>query len=513
MANARILIVEDEGIIAKDLERRLTRLKYSVPATVASGEEAIQAAAQTHPDLVLMDIVLKGEIDGVQAAQRIRADFNIPVVYLTAHTDDSTFQRAKITEPFGYILKPFEDRELYTAVEMALYKHKMEQKLKESEQWLATILENIGDAVMVIDPKGAVRFMNPVAESLTRWEKKEALGQHWTKIFDTDDRKKAAFENSIKSILQYGNALSRTFQTTLRAKDGTETIVEANAVPFVGNTETATSVVLTFRDITKRKQAEEALQEAHQKLESNLKELQEKNSEIEDFIYTVSHDLKSPLVSIQGFLSELRKAMKDRLGEQENFFMNRIEANAKHLEALIQDLLDLSRVGRIERGLELVNLNAVLQEVLEKLSFQVKKKKVTITRSGQLPEACANPHRIDEVFTNLISNAIDYMGDQTNPHIEVGCREEASGWVFYVKDNGIGIAEKYHRKIFNIFERLPEAKQLQPKGTGVGLAMVKKIIQLHGGEIWIESEVGKGSTFYFTLPKKPADDIRNVSGI
>ena len=136
----QILVVEDEKIVAKDIQNRLRNFGYAVPAIASSGEEAIKKAAEVQPDLVLMDIMLNKSMDGVETAKQIRERFNIPVVYLTAYADDSTLQRAKITEPFGYILKPFEERELYTTIEMALYKHKMEKRLKESEQWFATTL-------------------------------------------------------------------------------------------------------------------------------------------------------------------------------------------------------------------------------------------------------------------------------------------------------------------------------------------------------------------------------------
>ena len=133
MANAQIMVVEDEGVISKDIQNMLRNLGFSVPAIAFSGEEAIKKAAETHPDLVLMDIVLEGKMDGVEAAEQIRDRFDIPVVYLTAYADDNTLQRAKVTEPYGYILKPFEERELHTAIEIALYKHRMERKLRESE--------------------------------------------------------------------------------------------------------------------------------------------------------------------------------------------------------------------------------------------------------------------------------------------------------------------------------------------------------------------------------------------
>jgi len=147
VSGARILIVEDEAIEALDIERRLTASGYTVIDSVSTGEEAVRRVEETGPDLVLMDISLHGEMDGVSAAGVIRARFDIPVIYLTAYADEPTLQRAKITEPYGYIVKPFKERELYIAIDMALYKHKLERKLKDNEKWLATTLRSIGDAV------------------------------------------------------------------------------------------------------------------------------------------------------------------------------------------------------------------------------------------------------------------------------------------------------------------------------------------------------------------------------
>jgi len=167
MPSFKILVVEDESIVAMDIKHRLESMGYIVPAITSSGEEAVKKTAETNPDLVLMDIVLKGEMDGIDAAQQIKDNLDIPVVYLTAYSDEKTLKRAKITGPFGYIIKPFEDRELHSAIEIALYKHEMESKLKENEKWLSTTLESIGDAVITTDKNGCITFMNPIAQNLT----------------------------------------------------------------------------------------------------------------------------------------------------------------------------------------------------------------------------------------------------------------------------------------------------------------------------------------------------------
>src|SRR5918911_418183 len=160
MTNRQILVVEDENIIAMDVEHRLKSMGDTVPALASSGEEAVRKVAEVRPDLVLMDIRLKGDLDGVGAAEQIRARYDVPVVYLTAYMDDYTLQRAKKTEPGGYILKPVENRELYASIELALYKHEMEGKLRKTERWLATTLRSIGEGVIATGEKGLITFMN-----------------------------------------------------------------------------------------------------------------------------------------------------------------------------------------------------------------------------------------------------------------------------------------------------------------------------------------------------------------
>ncbi len=182
MSKAQILIVEDDGIVAEGIKMSLRKLGFGVSGIVPSGEQALEKVKEYHPDLVLMDIMLKGEMNGTEAASQIQSQFNIPIVYLTAYTDEDILERAKVTEPFGYIIKPFEDKELNTAIEIALYKHKMEGELKKSKAWLSTTLNSIGDAVMAADTNGYVTFMNPVAESLTGWKQEDAVG----KPYNTD---------------------------------------------------------------------------------------------------------------------------------------------------------------------------------------------------------------------------------------------------------------------------------------------------------------------------------------
>jgi PAS domain S-box-containing protein len=254
MSNSRILIVEDEGIIAKDIQSTLNRLGYSVIGIASSGEEAIKKALEIHPDIVLMDIVLEGAMDGVEAAGYIHDHFDIPVVYLTAYSDDTTLQRAKITEPFGYILKPFHEKELYTTIEMALYKHTMQRKLKESEQWLATTLKSIGDAVIATDTGKLITFMNPVAEALTGWKQEEAIGKPLKNVFKVINGKTGKqADDPVAKVLREGVIVGLANHTVLIAKDGTKRSVDDSGAPIIDDKGKIIGVVLVFRDITERK--------------------------------------------------------------------------------------------------------------------------------------------------------------------------------------------------------------------------------------------------------------------
>jgi CheY-like chemotaxis protein len=176
MLGKRIFVVEDEGIVAADLEDRLKSLGYSVAGSAASAEDALSIISDTQPDLVLMDIVLRGEMTGIEAADRIRLTADIPVVFLTSHADTSTLSRACQTEPLGYLLKPFEERDLQVTIELALYRHEAGRKLRRMERWLATTLNSIGDGIVATDNAGRVTFLNPVAEGLTGWSASPSPG-------------------------------------------------------------------------------------------------------------------------------------------------------------------------------------------------------------------------------------------------------------------------------------------------------------------------------------------------
>ncbi|HID43340.1 MAG TPA: PAS domain S-box protein [Archaeoglobaceae archaeon] len=256
MDGTKVLIVEDENIVAMDIKYTLKNLGYTVSGIASSGEEAIKLVEETSPDIVLMDIMLRGEMDGIQAAEIIRSRHYIPVIYLTAYSDSRTLQRAKVTEPFGYILKPFEEKELKTSIEIALYKHKMERKLKESEKWFSTTLRSIGDAVIATDNDGKVIYMNPMAEELTGWKKDEASGKHISEIYRTKDENSERSVDTLIRVLKEGRIVNPEFDLILVSKNGREIPVNESGAPIIDDSGGKLGAVLVFRNITERKKAE-----------------------------------------------------------------------------------------------------------------------------------------------------------------------------------------------------------------------------------------------------------------
>ena len=256
----QILIVEDDSDVVGYLEHLLRSLGYGVCGVVSSGEAAIQKATEAHPDLALIDMMLAGDMEGIEVAEQMRTRFNIPVVYLTTYVDQMLLHRAQITEPFGYVLKPFAERRLHLNIEIALYRHEMERRFREREQWLSTILRSIGDAVIATDKNGCVQFMNSVAEDLTGWQQEEAFGEDLEEVFSVISNETGfPIKTHIMEALQRRIIVDLSEPSILAARDGKETPIDYSAAPIRDDRQNTTGVVLVFRNITRRREAEEAL--------------------------------------------------------------------------------------------------------------------------------------------------------------------------------------------------------------------------------------------------------------
>ncbi len=268
MKKATILIVEDEVIVAMDLAGKLGMLGYDVVGQTAEGREAIKLAHNLQPQIVLMDICLKGKMDGIEAAEEIRRTFDVPIIYLTAHSDSATLARAKISEPFGYILKPFEERELKTAIEMALHKHESDRQLREQREWLRVTLASIGDAVITCNTDGLVTFLNPVAEALTGWNFEDAHNipiQEIFRLIHEETRQPA--EDPVALVLRDGKPRGLANHTALVTRSGQEIPIEDSAAPILDAGGRVIGAVLVFHDVTEKRHTQNVLRQTKEEWE------------------------------------------------------------------------------------------------------------------------------------------------------------------------------------------------------------------------------------------------------
>ncbi|MEQ1637477.1 MAG: EAL domain-containing protein [Methylococcales bacterium] len=263
------MIVEDEAIIAMDIRNQLEGFGYNVVATACSGSQAISEATEHKPEIVIMDIVLKGHIDGITAAQSIIESLHIPVIFLTAYSDSATLQRAKATGAYSYLIKPFRPNELNACIEVAIYKHQLERKLQDSEQWFAKTLHCISDAVIATDPDGKIRFMNPVAESLTGINFKQAQGKAVNDIMTLlIQATREELENPVLKALETRTVTGLDFVTLLVNKAGKEFPIDDGAAPILDNDGTLLGAVFVFRDISDRCRIENLLRDSEERFHS-----------------------------------------------------------------------------------------------------------------------------------------------------------------------------------------------------------------------------------------------------
>ena len=272
MSTAKIFIVEDEAIVAESLNDQLEGLGYIVTGNAPSGEEALRNIKNNLPNLVLMDIMLEGEMDGVETAQQIRELYGIPVIFLSAYSDSETLGRAKLTEPFGYLIKPYKERELHTTLEITLYKHRMEKRVREHERWLDTLLRSIGDGVITVGIDGLLTSMSPVAETLTGLSEAELINKDLLGLLKIEESGIYPIIPDLIDQALDGETVSCLVddEPILINANGKRIVIDFSAAPIRNEQDEIIGAVLTMRDISARKQAEIELSEARQILSNSL---------------------------------------------------------------------------------------------------------------------------------------------------------------------------------------------------------------------------------------------------
>jgi signal transduction histidine kinase len=358
-----------------------------------------------------------------------------------------------------------------------------EEALRRSELRTRALLDAIPDMIFEFKRDGTILQFISSATNRPLLPPEQFLGKTIRDVLPASVANQTTF--AIERALESGQVHAFEYQLL---QDSESKTFEARLTPL--STDTVLAIV---REVTLQKWI---LGER----ETLINELERKNAELERFTYTASHDLKSPLITIKGFLGFLRDdAQSGNLNRLESD-IRRIGDAADKMQQLLNDLLELSRIGRMVNKPQSIDLNTMIPEVLELLHGRISAGNIRVSVAGGLPQIYGDRPRLMEVWQNLIDNAAKFMGDQPNPLIEIGKTENARDGspVFFVRDNGGGIDPKFHDRIFGLFDKLDP----RTEGTGIGLAIVKRIIEAHGGRIWVASEPGKGSTFYFTVPQR-----------
>jgi PAS domain S-box-containing protein len=365
----------------------------------------------------------------------------------------------------------------------------------EAMSLLAAIVESSDDAIIGKDLLGTIVSWNAGAERMFGYSAKEALARKSSFILPKD-----RFSEEVQMLARIQQGRIEHFESMRVRKDGSQFHVSVTMSPIKNAEGKIIGVSASSRDISDRIAAEEKIRALNAELEERVlqrtAQLAAANKELEAFTYSVSHDLRAPLRHIDAFAQMLEEEVKTGATSEGQRYVQRIRHGVQNMGKLVDDLLNLSRVGRLEIAKQKVQLNAIVDEVLVNLKPEYEGRNIEWI-IGELPCAECEPGLMKQAFTNLISNAIKYSRPREKAVIEIGQTKDKGETAIFVRDNGVGFSMKYADKLFGVFQRLHRAEDFE--GTGVGLATVQRIIHLHQGRIWAEAEVEKGATFYFTL--------------
>ena len=369
------------------------------------------------------------------------------------------------------------------------FRKKIELELKEERLFLKTTLNSLTDAVVACDKNGILALFNPAAQNIFGTQK-PLNSQQWSKHYGLYhlDGKTYLKEEELPLYRAFQEEIFTNVEFMRIDNSGKASMVTGNGSPILDSEGKKLGAVVIVRDITQQKQAERQL------TKSNT-ELLLSNQELEQFAYVASHDLREPLRMVTSFTQLLAQKYEHQLDEEADTIIGFAVDGAKRMETLIEDLLLYSRLGKHNRTFKIVNCNTIVDRALSNLHILIKESNAVI-KIKPLPNIVGDEMGLIQLFQNLIDNALTYRSSR-QPLIEITATSRQIGWLFSVKDNGIGINPQNHRRIFEVFQRL-HPKEKYP-GTGIGLAICKKIVERHGGTIWVESELGSGADFMFTL--------------
>jgi PAS domain S-box-containing protein len=506
-ARCSILIVEDEPIVAKDLQQSLREMNYDAYAIASSAEDAIKRATEKCPDLVLMDIRIKGSRDGIQTAEILRRQFGVSVVYLTAHADEATIERASKSAPYGYLLKPIKPAELRGAIEIAIYRQKLDKGLRDRERGFSAALGSISDAVLSVDLAGKITYLNPAAEALIGAKSGEAIGKSAEEV-----------------LRQMGHASSGEYATPLDEAmtrkqavegehavggpaDAARTTIGERATPIMEEGHLL-GAVMVFRDASEKARMQKQL------------ELADRLTSLGTMAAGTAHELNNPLaivVTNAGFaadeLQHLRAELKsgatpetkDRRLTRIFEALGDVQAAASRMARIVADLRAFSRP--IEESSQTIDARRCIEWAVRATTHEFHHRAQLRTRLSAAPAVSGDAARLEQVLVNLLVNAAHAIPPGKAEQNEVGIAlrtDEQGRAVIEVSDTGAGMRPEIMKKIFEPFFTTKTADT----GTGLGLSICHGIVKSLGGEIQVASELAKGTTFTIVLP--PAQQAQST---
>jgi PAS domain S-box-containing protein len=507
MSSPLVLIVEDEGILALHLRNSLLSLGYRVAAVVDTRAQALKEAERTRPDLVLMDIRIRGEMDGINTAEQIYERFDIPVVYLTAYADENTLERAKLTAPYGYLIKPFDEKELRPTIEIALNRHNLETKLRKSERWFSTTMKSMGDAVVVTDIRGQIIYMNPTAEGLTKWSSTQATGQDLERILRLlHEKKRQPLGNIALTVIKKGLVVTVEHKI-LVDREGQERFVDNSAAPIRDETGHIAGAVLIFREnalggVTtgKKRGKKDGVEVFHepQQLATQAAQL----ASLGVMAAGISHEINQPLHAILVSANSVLFWHKRNQGVLPETFIKKINDIADYAGRIDQIVRHLHSfwLAPDQDESEVVDLNEAVRNALTHFDRKIQTRGIRfIHEFDREPLAIRGSSiRLEQVIINLITNAITSLdrAQQTDKWMRLITRRRKGQACLEIQDNGPPVDEAILDKVFNPYF----TEQKTDEGYGLKLAISKMFVEELKGQIEVAGGSPDGTTYTVRFP-------------
>jgi PAS domain S-box-containing protein len=505
----KILVVDDRPANLLAMRKVLARVEAEL-IEAGNGNDALVLCLDHEFALILLDVDMPG-MDGYELAELLRGEpktAQVPLIFVTASYSDEVHRRRGYgVGAVEYIQKPVDDfilrskvavflelylsrkgleAELARSETMAAALKDGEARLRVSEQKFRNLVENTADMIWEIDCDGRFTYVSPRSLDLLGLDPTDLMGRTLASLCRPED------SSRISLALLNGN---HRVEVALEAADGHRVHTECSVVPFLDAAGTLIGHRGITRDISIRKKVQA-------ELARKTAELERSNADLEQFAYVASHDLREPLRMVNSFLGLLERRIAGTLDDECREFIAFAKEGAQRMDHLILDLLDYSRIGRNALPEQPVPLGRSLDTALANLTVAIAESGAEVAVATDMPSLCVDDVEFVRLFQNLVANAIKYRHPERAPRIVVSARHEDEEWVFAVRDNGMGIEPQYFNRIFQIFQRLHTRGEAD--GTGIGLAVCKRVVSRYRGHIWVESVPGEGSCFCFTIPDTPA---------